>query len=189
MHPKLVELLRYFADAPVPFQASVAGGEGETVRVSWRSDVDGRLDLPSQEDATGVIFGQTLLSTGSHQIEMTAIGDSGLSSTEVMSLDVLPANAAPSCDLVLVDGPSSPAGTDYTIAVAAEDDRGSEGTCRRPRPGGGCGCGAGGGCGAGAGGDAAGSCIARCCGADGASLRPAPWRGLQSSAASARRES
>ena len=115
---------RYYSDVAVAFQGRVSDAEDEPGELVVRaeSDLDGELALGLAVNADGSVAGSGTLSEGSHSIRFVVVDAGGGESEFVVSLDVGPANATPSCTLVSPEDLSAAAvGTEVLVEGVVSD--------------------------------------------------------------------
>ena len=90
----------YYSDYDVEFEGLVGDGEDllEDLVISWESSVDGPLaELPGIPDGDGFVSGSVRLTEGEHLLTLSVLDTSGKEARDSVSIDVGPANSAPTC--------------------------------------------------------------------------------------------
>lgn len=92
---------RYYADAPITFDATVADAEtpAAALRVGWESDASGPIDLGVGPDDAGRVIGSAVLPEGPHLVTVRVEDAYGKSAVDSSTITVGPANTAPACTL------------------------------------------------------------------------------------------
>jgi hypothetical protein len=91
-----------YHDVPIGFGGVVDDGEDspKVLLVSWTSDLDGDIDALAEPDFTGSVFGEGLLSEGTHEVTMHAQDSTGKVGTDSITVVVGPSNTQPTCAIL-----------------------------------------------------------------------------------------
>ena len=115
---------RYYADAPIAFDATVADAEtpAADLRVAWESDAAGPIDLGVGPDDAGRVVGSALLPEGPHLVTVRVEDAYGKSAVDSSTITVGPANTAPACTLQSpLDGAIFTLGDAVLLAAGSDD--------------------------------------------------------------------
>jgi hypothetical protein len=91
----------FYSGQLISFEGLVSDPEDdpEALVVSWTSSVDGDLALSATPDSSGTVADATALSEGQHLLTLTAADPAGKTGTDTVTIEVGPANTAPSCSI------------------------------------------------------------------------------------------
>ncbi len=110
---------RYYAERPIAVTALVSDTEdpADALSLSWASDLDGALTLPSAANSDGTVSGTVVLTEGRHELSLAATDTTDRTGTDRTSVTVGPANTIPDCE---VTAPASPAVAEQGDTVTFE---------------------------------------------------------------------
>jgi len=91
----------YYSDHAISFSGTVSDAEDAPadLTVTWETDTDGDLGLEVTVDSSGSVEAYGTLSEGTHTVRLRAVDTTGKEGIDSVSIEVGPANAAPTCGI------------------------------------------------------------------------------------------
>ena len=114
----------YYSDQPIAFTGTVADAEDDPtdLTVSWETDTHGDLGLDVTVDSSGSVEAHGTLAEGTYTVRLRAVDTTGKEGIDTVSLEVGPANAAPTCGIsVPTDRSAFAAGSEVIFEGSVDD--------------------------------------------------------------------
>ena len=114
----------FYSDHAISFEGTASDAEDAApdLVATWLSDVDGELEVDTEPDDDGRISGSANLSEGEHTVELLVVDTTGKTGTASVTIQVGPANSAPSCEIIAPeDGAAGEEGETVAFAATVAD--------------------------------------------------------------------
>ena len=114
----------HYSDQPIAFTGTVADAEDAPtdLTVLWETDTSGDLGLSITVDTDGHVEAFGTLAEGTHTVRLRAVDTTGKEGIDTVSIDVGPANTAPTCGITApADGSATAEGSEVIFSGTVDD--------------------------------------------------------------------